>query len=65
VTQVQVEAVAELQRRGTFAAYGYPKPDSAVATMPTMDRGRAREIVRAADKAAAPTKSGQQLPNKR
>src|ERR1044072_1032596 len=49
VTQVQVEAVAELQRRGTFAAFGYPKPVSAVATMLTVDRGRAREIVRAAD----------------
>src|ERR1044072_3963145 len=53
VTQVQVEAVAELQRRGTFAAYGHPKPDSAVATMLTVDRGRAREIVRAADHVSA------------
>jgi hypothetical protein len=44
VTQVQVEAVAELQRRGTFAAFGYPKPDSAGATMLTVDRGRAKEI---------------------
>jgi hypothetical protein len=53
VTQIQVEAVAELQRRGTFAAHGYKRPDSAVATMLTIDRGRAREIVRAADHVSA------------
>jgi 5-methylcytosine-specific restriction protein A len=53
VAQVQVEAVAELQRRGTFGAHGYSRPDSAVATMLTIDRGRAREIVRAADHVSA------------
>src|SRR6188768_3062457 len=53
VTQVQVEAVGLLQRRGTFAAAGHPRPDSAVATLLTIDRGRAREIVRAADNVSA------------
>jgi 5-methylcytosine-specific restriction protein A len=48
VTQIQVEAVAQLQRRGTFAAHGHTKPESAVASMLTLERGRAREIVRGA-----------------
>jgi 5-methylcytosine-specific restriction protein A len=48
VSRVQVEAVAELQRRGTFAAKGYRRPESAVAEVLTVERGRAMEIVRSA-----------------
>jgi hypothetical protein len=53
LTQVQVEAVAELQRRGTFAAKGYRRPESAVAEMLTIERGRAMEIVRSANHVSA------------
>src|SRR3954469_13778391 len=53
LTQVQVEAVAELQRRGTFAAKGYRRPESAVAEVLTIERGRAMEIVRSADHVSA------------
>src|SRR3954447_14043656 len=48
VSQVQVETVAALDRSGAFAAQGYRRPDSAVANMLTMERGRASEIIRAA-----------------
>src|SRR6185312_13971882 len=51
VAQLQVEAVAVLQRSGAFAAAGHKKPDSAVASVLTVGRGR--EIVRAADHVAA------------
>src|SRR5688500_9803494 len=53
VSRVQVEAVAELQRRGTFAAKGYRRPEHAVAELLTVERGRAMEIVRSADHVAA------------
>src|ERR1041384_6916862 len=63
VAQLQVEAVAVLQRSGAFAAAGHKKPDSAVASMLTVERGRAREIVRAADHVAARVDlQGQVLP---
>jgi hypothetical protein len=48
VSQVQVEAVAALERSGAFAAAGYRRPDSAVANVLTVERGRARAITRAA-----------------
>src|SRR3954449_11423446 len=48
VSQVQVETVAALDRSGAFAAEGYKRPDSAVANLLTVDRGRAAEITRAA-----------------
>src|SRR4051812_33080880 len=48
VSQVQVETVAALDRSGAFAAEGYERPDSAVANLLTVDRGRAAEITRAA-----------------
>src|SRR3954449_6206236 len=48
VSQVQVETVAALDRSGAFAAQGYRRPDSAVANMLTVERGRASEITRAA-----------------
>jgi 5-methylcytosine-specific restriction protein A len=53
VSRVQVEAVAELQRRGTFAAKGYRRPEHAVAEVLTVERGRAMEIVRSADHVSA------------
>jgi 5-methylcytosine-specific restriction protein A len=53
VSRVQVEAVAELQRRGTFATKGYRRPEGAVAEMLTIERGRALEIVRSADHVSA------------
>ncbi|MCO1659801.1 hypothetical protein [Pseudonocardia humida] len=63
ISQVQVEAVAVLQRSGAFAAAGHRRPDSAVASVLTVDRGRAREIVRAADHVAARVDlQGQVLP---
>src|SRR3954471_23413430 len=48
VSQVQVETVAALDRSGAFAAEGYRRPDSAVANMLTVERGRASAITRAA-----------------
>jgi hypothetical protein len=48
VSQVQVETVAALERSGAFAAAGYRRPESAVANVLTVERGRAREITRAA-----------------
>src|SRR6185312_8729582 len=52
-----------VQRRGAFAAAGHKKPDSAVASLLTVERGRAREIVRAADHVAAQVdQQGQVLP---
>src|SRR4051794_3323001 len=48
VSQVQVETVAALDRSGAFAAEGYKRPDSAVANLLTVERGRAAEITRAA-----------------
>src|SRR3954451_17700265 len=48
VSQVQVETVAALDRSGAFAAEGYKRPDSAVANLLTVARGRAAEITRAA-----------------
>src|SRR3954447_22046888 len=48
VSQVQVETVAALDRSGAFAAEGYQRPDSAVANMLTVERGRASEITGAA-----------------
>ncbi|MCO1659322.1 HNH endonuclease signature motif containing protein [Pseudonocardia humida] len=63
ISQVQVEAVAVLQRSGAFAAAGHRRPDSAVASVLTVDRGRAREIVRAAEHVAARVDlQGQVLP---
>src|SRR5690349_21558457 len=63
LSQLQVEAVAVLQRSGAFAAAGHRKPDSAVASVLTVERGRAREIVRAADHVAARVDlQGQVLP---
>src|ERR1044072_2633164 len=63
VAQLQVEAVAVLQRSGAFAAAGHKKPDSAVASVLTVERGRAREIVRAADHVTARMdQEGQALP---
>ncbi|MCO1656179.1 HNH endonuclease signature motif containing protein [Pseudonocardia humida] len=63
VSQLQVEAVAVLQRSGAFAAAGHRRPDSAVASVLTVDRGRAREIVRAAEHVAARVDlQGQVLP---
>src|SRR5690242_17657535 len=63
VAQLQVEAVAVLQRSGAFAAAGHKKPDSAVASVLTVERGRAREIVRAADHVAPRVDlQGQALP---
>src|SRR3954467_7788196 len=50
VSQVQVETVAALDRSGGFAAAGYKRPDSAVANVLTMERGRAREITQAAER---------------
>jgi hypothetical protein len=44
VSQVQVETVAALDRSGAFAAEGYKRPDSAVANLLTVERGRAAEI---------------------
>jgi hypothetical protein len=32
VSQLQVEAVAALERNGVFAEQGYRRPDSAIAT---------------------------------
>src|ERR687894_138600 len=49
VSRVQVEAVAELQRRETFAAKGYRRPEHAIAEVLTVERGRAMEIVRSAE----------------
>src|SRR4051794_30253354 len=48
VSQVQVETVAALDRSGAFAAEGYRRPDSAVANMLTVERGRASGSARAA-----------------
>src|SRR4051794_9700291 len=48
VSQVQVETVAALDRSGAFAAQGYRRPDSAVANMLTVERGRASETRAAA-----------------
>src|SRR5690349_3072318 len=46
VSQVQVEIVAALRRSGAFAAAGHRRPESAVAAVLGVDRGRAREVVR-------------------
>jgi 5-methylcytosine-specific restriction protein A len=46
--QFQVEAIAALERNGVFAECGYRRPDSAVANLLTLDRGRARELTAAA-----------------
>jgi hypothetical protein len=50
VSQVQVETVAALDRSGAFASAGYQRPDSAVANVLTVERGRAREITQAAER---------------
>src|ERR1044072_1871210 len=53
VAQLQVEDVAVVRRSGACPAAGHRKPDSAVASVLTVERGRAREIVRAADHVTA------------
>ena len=49
VEQLRVEAVAAMDRTGVFAEHGYRRPDSAIATLLTVDRPRAQEITRAAE----------------
>src|SRR6185312_14096320 len=53
VAQIQVEAVAALQRSGAFAAAGHRRPESAVMAVLGVDRGAARGIVRAAEHVVA------------
>ncbi|WP_214405358.1 HNH endonuclease signature motif containing protein [Pseudonocardia lacus] len=55
VSQIQVETVAVLRRSGAFAAAGHARPESAVASVLGVDRGRAREIVRVAEHLDAAT----------
>src|SRR3954447_6112861 len=50
VSQVQVETVAALDRPGGFAAAGYKRPNWAVASVLTVEQGRARAITRAAER---------------
>src|SRR4051812_10761490 len=65
VSQVQVETVAALDRSGAFAAEGYKRPDSAVANLLTVDRGRAAEITRAAARVCPrSTRKGSRFPRR-
>jgi hypothetical protein len=49
VSQLQVEAVAALERNGVFAEQGYRRPDSAIANVLTVERARAQQVVKAAE----------------
>lgn len=63
VAQLQVEAVAAMERSGVFTEHGYRRPESAVANLLTVERGRARRVVTAAESVCARVDlQGQVLP---